>query len=347
MSSSEGTTGMSYWWVRDESAFGTVMAPSSVAWVGTQYKETKHGVRPAIWVDKNYKISTNSGASVSSDMVGTWETVSGGDDHYIEISSNGKLTVYDGSDKLTVNFICYSPTEIAVADKSSDFAEFVFVLENGKLIRYDETGLPDEYVYAKKSASTTQSSSTQQTTSQTTSQTTQNNVTKATYGASSIEELKTILSSEFLFSEKQINCMSMPMFAWTYDECVNQGTQSEIAERNTKEVKEDINDYLFNSNDFERLKIKVGTIYECDFDLYSDSYLNEAKSVYGTDVYTIIKNEKSKLQGIWGATYTVVGESGASVTVNSNDYEMDMDMVNDFFIYKIDGRYYWSFLELY
>lgn len=347
VSSSEGTTGMSYWWVRDESAFGTVMAPSSVAWVGTQYKETEHGVRPAIWVDKNYKVSTISGASVSSDMVGTWETVSGGDEHYIEISSNGKLTVYDGSDKLTVNFICYSPTEIAVADKSSDFAEFVFVLENGKLIRYDETGLPDEYVYAKKSASTTQSSSTQQTTSQTTSQTTQNNVTKATYGASSIEELKTILSSEFLFSEKQINCMSMPMFAWAYDECVNQGTQSEIAERNTKEVKEDINDYLFNSNDFERLKIKVGTIYECDFDLYSDSYLNEAKSVYGTDVYTIIKNEKSKLQGIWGATYTVVGESGASVTVNSNDYEMDMDMVNDFFIYKIDGRYYWSFLELY
>ena len=141
--------------------------------------------------------------------------------------------------------------------------------------------------------------------------------------------------------------MSMPMFVWAYDECVNQGTQSEITERNAKEVKSDINDYLFNSNDFERLKIKVGTIYECDFDLYSDAYLNEVKSVYGTDVYTIIKNEKSKLQGIWGATYTVVGESGASVTVSSNDYEMDMDMVNDFFIYKIDGRYYWSFLELY
>lgn len=344
VSSSEGTTGMSYWWVRDESAFGTVMAPSSVAWVGTQYKETKHGVRPAIWVDKNYKISTNSGASVSSDMVGTWETVSGGDDHYIEISSNGKLTVYDGNDKLTVNIICYSSTEIAVNDSSSDFSEFVFVLENGKLIRYDETGLPDEYVYAKKSTPSTTPSTTSQ---QTNSQTTQNNAPKTTYGASSIEELKSILSSEFLFTEKQINCMSMPMFAWTYDECVNQGTQSEIAERNTKEVMKDINDYLFESNDSERLKIKVGTIYECDFDLYSDAYLNEAKSVYGTDVYSIINNEKSKLQGIWGATYTVVGESGASVTVNSNDYEMDMDMVNDFFIYKIDGRYYWSFLELY
>ena len=345
VSSSEDTTGMSYWWVRDESAFGTVMAPSSVAWVGTQYKETKHGVRPAIWVDKNYRISTNSGASVSSDMVGVWETVSGGDEHYIEISSDGKLTVYDGDDKLTVNTVCYSSTEIAVNDSSSDFAEFVFVLENGKLVRYDETGLPDDYVYAKKKST---SSTTQASTSQSTStQTTTNNTTKATYGASSVDELKSILSSDFLFTENQINCMSMPMFAWVYDECVNQGTQSEIAERNAKEVKTDINDYLFNSNDFERLKIKVGTIYECDFDLYSDAYLNEAKSVYGTDVYTIIKNEKSKLQGIWGATYTVVGESGASVTVSSNDYEMDMDMVNDFFIYKIDGRYYWSFLELY
>lgn len=345
VSSTEGSAGMSYWWVRDESAFGTVMAPSSVAWVGTQYKETKHGVRPAIWVDKNYRTPTNSGASVSSDIVGTWETVSGGDDHYIEISSNGKLTVYDGNDKLTVNLTCYSPTEIAVSDSSSDIAEFVFVLENGKLIRYDETGLPDDYVYAKKKSSspTTQSSSSQPTSTQSTS----NNAPKTVYGASSIEELKSILSSEFLFSEKQINCMSMPMFAWTYDECVNQGTQSEIAERNTKEVKEDINEYLFNSNDFERLKIKVGTIYECDFDLYSNGYLEEAKSVYGTEVYNIIKNEKSKLQGIWAATYTVVGESGASVTVNSNDYEMDMDMVNDFFIYKIDGRYYWSFLELY
>ncbi len=345
VSSSDETTGMSYWWVRDESAYGTVMAPSSVAWVGTQYKETKHGVRPAIWVEKDYKTSTNSGITVSSDMVGTWETISGGDDHYIEISSNGKLTVYDGNDKLTVNTVCYSPTEIAVSDSSSDFTGFVFVLEDGKLVRYDETGLPDEYVYAKKKSN---SSTTQSNTSQTTnSQTTPNNTSKTTYGASSIDELKSILSSNFLFTEKQINCMSMPMFAWIYDECINQDTQSKIANRNAREVMKCINEHLFDTNDSERLKIKVGTIYECDFDLYSNGYLEEAKSVYGTEVYNIIKNEKSKLQGIWAATYTVVGESGASVTVNSNDYEMDMDMVNDFFIYKIDGRYYWSFLELY
>ena len=152
VSSSEETAGKAFWWVRDERAFGTIMAPSSVAWVKTQYSETVYGVRPAIWVDKDYKTSIDPDVTVSADMVGIWETVSGGDDHYIEISNDGKWTAYDGNDVWTENSVCYSPTEIAVMDPTSGLPGFVFALENGRLVRYDETGLPDGYVYVKEKA---------------------------------------------------------------------------------------------------------------------------------------------------------------------------------------------------
>ena len=150
VSSSEKNAGKSYWWVRDDSTYGTVMAPSGVAWVGTMFKEDEHGVRPAIWISADYQTEAGTGVTVSNDMVGTWDTVSGGDEHTITISADGKMKCIDGSDTLTVDYTCYSATEIAISDTESDLASMVFVLSNGKLIRYDEDGLEDGYTYSKR-----------------------------------------------------------------------------------------------------------------------------------------------------------------------------------------------------
>ena len=349
-SSSEQTAGMSYWWVRDEGAFGTVMAPTQVAWVGAVYKDTQHGVRPAIWVNKDYKITINDGTTINKNMVGTWETVSGADEHYIVIRENGELDVYDGPDKLTMKYVCYSSTEIGASLSQGEEAGYVFVLDKDKLVRYDDNGLLDGYAYKKKTTSSSTESTETSTTSPTISQTPSNNTpetNKAVYGAASLDVLKTIMSSDFLFSKKQIDCMTMSMFAWTYNRCVNQGTQSRIADRDTNEVEKDINEYLFDVRNVERMKIKVGSLVEYDVDLYTDALLKDAEQRYGTAVYSIIKNEKSKLQGIWAANYKVTFESGMSLTVYADDYEMDMDMYDDFFIYKIDGRYYWSYINIY
>lgn len=112
---------------------------------------TEYGVMPPIFREftaEDYEKSMNSGMMISDEMVGTWKVVTGADKHQIIISDSGKLTCIDGEDRFDTNYVLLSPTEIVVADMKADVA-YTFSLRNGKLIRYSETGFPDDYTYVK------------------------------------------------------------------------------------------------------------------------------------------------------------------------------------------------------
>lgn len=138
--------GKCYWWVRDNSFFGTVMAPNSVAWVGTKLVDEERGIRPAIWLDFDFANQSDGNAEISDDFLGKWYAYEGADNHTIIISNDGTITFEDGSDE-KVNYICYSSTEIAI---KSDDGEYVFVLEDDKITRYEEGNSDDIYIYKKQ-----------------------------------------------------------------------------------------------------------------------------------------------------------------------------------------------------
>ena len=166
--------------------------------------------------------------------------------------------------------------------------------------------------------------------------------TYKTYGAASLAELKSALSSSYMFSQKQVDYMNLPMFRWAYYYTCNQATVSSPAYRDTVEIRNQLND-IINIRSYAKFKIKINKFYKCDFDLYSTKYLNETR--FDNDFYKMLVSEKKKIQGIWVADYTIISNDGVSFDVSSNDYGMDIE--EDLFIYKIDGRYYWSYIGIY
>ena len=82
--------------------------------------------------------------NISAAMEGWWQVASGGDFHEICINRDGGwLKLQDGSDEVTVEYTAVSNTEIQIG---LDGELFSFILENGKLVRY-ENGVADGYVY--------------------------------------------------------------------------------------------------------------------------------------------------------------------------------------------------------
>lgn len=170
-----------------------------------------------------------------------------------------------------------------------------------------------------------------------------NSTNKTTYGAATVDELISILSSNYLFTEKQLDCANMPMFEWAFNSSCSTDWEHSLNERNAKEVAPKVNAYLFNGGDLDRMKIKIGTLKTCKYDVYSKYLLEHHGEVHEK----LVREEKANLQGVWIANYTIQFENGMNVTVYADDYEDPSDMEGNLFIYKISGRYYWSFLNVY
>lgn len=136
--------GKCYWWARDNTFFGTLISPDGTAWVGTKYNENYHGIRPAIWLEADYKIQIPQNVKISNDFLGKWYVEKGNDGHTITIYDDGRLSIEDGGDTETWYYTCLSPTEISLGN------EFVFVLQGDEIIRYEESEPNDTYVYKKQ-----------------------------------------------------------------------------------------------------------------------------------------------------------------------------------------------------
>lgn len=160
------------------------------------------------------------------------------------------------------------------------------------------------------------------------------------YGAASPDELRATLASEYCFTQDQVSCMTAPMYAWLVDEC----TDSEIESRADEAAVRECNEYLFDVYDEERVKIVIHDLKAYDGqDSYTDDALEEVRYFFGEYVYTLALEEKEAIEGVWTADYTLIGESGDSVEVSAEDD----DAYNDLLVYCIDGRYYWSLIEMY
>ena len=134
--------GKCYWWVRDNSLLGTILSPDGVGFVIVQQVNKKYGIRPAIWLDFNYKTKISKNTKISNEFLGKWYVTEGADKHTLTIFENGKLSFEDNG---LLEYVCYSSTEIATED-----GEYVFVLEEDEMIRYEEDNPEDVYVYKKQ-----------------------------------------------------------------------------------------------------------------------------------------------------------------------------------------------------
>lgn len=167
------------------------------------------------------------------------------------------------------------------------------------------------------------------------------------FGASSIEELKNTLSSDYLFTEKQVDCMSYGMLSWI---CEEFDIDVDLNQRKSKLIASEINRKLFEDDLCERMKIEIKSLEKSEWkDIYDEDisdYFDEIESVYGEDVCTMMKDEFNSLEDVYKATYTLRGESGDFETFSSNDYDEEIFGI-DLYVYKINERYYWTYIELY
>ena len=202
---------------------------------------------------------------------------------------------------------------------------------------------PDENKSEQNSPAYTNSKPNANSSAATSSTAKPNSTNKTTYGAATVDELISILSSNYLFTEKQLDCANMPMFEWAFDNSCSTDWEHSLNERNAKEVAPKVNAYLFNAENLDRMKIKIGTLKTCKYDVYSKYLIEHQGEVHEK----LVREEKANLQGVWIANYTIQFENGMKVTVYADDYEDPSDMEGNLFIYKISGRYYWSFLDVY
>ena len=101
--------------------------------------------------NNNFTSSDTNDIELQSDVLGTWYTITGADDHYITISNDGTLTFFDelidDVDTMTGKYVVVSSSKITVAFED-DIDEFEFEYANGVLIRYED-GERDGYTYSK------------------------------------------------------------------------------------------------------------------------------------------------------------------------------------------------------
>lgn len=94
----------------------------------------------------------NTTDSFSKDLIGTWHTKTGADDHEIIIYSSEKAVLIDGPDRIEAKINIISPVSfslIAEDEDLDDLSNLSFSYSNGIITRY-EKGIPDGYTYEKK-----------------------------------------------------------------------------------------------------------------------------------------------------------------------------------------------------
>lgn len=82
-----------------------------------------------------------------SDLIGSWYTVSGSDDHTIVFYDNNTLEFIDGGDTIKCNYTLLAGVVVLLSD-DPDISCFSFILAGETLIRY-ENGDADGYIYNK------------------------------------------------------------------------------------------------------------------------------------------------------------------------------------------------------
>ncbi|MBO5020977.1 MAG: hypothetical protein J6D52_09970 [Clostridia bacterium] len=146
--SNDKHAGKCYWWVRDNTFFGTVVSPDGMTWINTKQVDTPRGIRPSIWLDYNYASKPIESKDINKDFLGKWYVLEGNDKHTLTIFNNGKLSFDDGqSEEDLIDYTYYSTNEIEII---FDNTSYIFVLKEDALIRYEEGNSSDIYVYKKQ-----------------------------------------------------------------------------------------------------------------------------------------------------------------------------------------------------
>lgn len=175
---------------------------------------------------------------------------------------------------------------------------------------------------------------------------------KAQGGAASLEELEMIFSSNYLYSEAQINCATTFTHLWGCTDLADSADSTDsalraIANRDIQKICD-----MFKPEMESKVEISIGEYIECENDeIYSSfSSLSQAiklaeefcwgDSLEETVLLTIAKTlmeEKENIEGVWRAAYSVFVEGEGQGQVSAEE--------SDLFIYKINGRYYWQIVE--
>ena len=162
----------------------------------------------------------------------------------------------------------------------------------------------------------------------------------------SLEDFTTFLTSDHLLTEQKVECMSLPMVIWCYDEFFQVwDDEQEIVQRlknhNPKTFCEDMNEKVI---EWESEKVQLISVNwkETDASFY-DLYIDEmCGNNTDSELYSMLSKERNNIQRVWVSTdYTYKNYSGKIRTVNHFDYD------NEIYVFLIDGEYYWCFIECY
>ena len=172
--------------------------------------------------------------------------------------------------------------------------------------------------------------------------------TAAESGAASLDELKEILGSGFLFTEQKVNCMGQEFLLACISVCDPENAQALFEERDCAKIASLLNDRFFQAAGVKPLRYKIvrGMEYELTDEMRQqtqDFFMNSRDLVvaqYGEYFFQKVSEENAGRQRIVLLIYTTEDEDG--VTGSGPD-----DITSGLCIAVVSGRYYWNDFSLF
>lgn len=178
----------------------------------------------------------------------------------------------------------------------------------------------------------------------------------STRGASSLAELTEILNEDVLFSSEQIRCMSAGMMAWMWEE-MEISIENDNSDVSNEEISQILN--LMLTEEAISGQISITGLNKAQPAMTPDFTIAEVKEEF----FNVINNElsenpvlKREMLGLFsaGATEAAWVADGTLITKHfeeTRSYQFHSDLSSfldsDLIIYKINGRYFWSYIELF
>lgn len=155
-----------------------------------------------------------------------------------------------------------------------------------------------------------------------------------------IENLETILKNNSFFTEEQVASMSVGMKYWVLEE-FGITDYSNIKNGDIKKLTKQINEVWFDTHQRDRFRIVPGEKHSVQLSDYLETYSASTAGAFDDDYFAKeYVSELSKTEEVWVVDTKKVYDNGEIYEDGAN-----IDDESLLFL-KIDGQYYWCFIEM-